>query len=168
MDSFLEHFTLTPEEAEILQSRDIHIGMQFFQIMRKAEIIINDSRVLMSVEGGPSPAGYVDRRFYPLFQGSCQLLFLSACSIDIVTTTSQQLEQGYDKIARWCTLGFRQFVRDAVLEVTPLMVHAVKWLHKKSELLHRGSSRAHVRVQIFINGRRVRRRRSLKFQARAR
>ena len=60
VDSFLEHFTLTPEEAEILQSRDIHIGMQFFQIMRKAEIIINDSRVLMSVEGGQSPAGYVD------------------------------------------------------------------------------------------------------------
>ena len=33
---------------------------------------------------------------------------------------------------------------------------------------HTGSSRAHVRVQIFINGRRVRRRRSLRFQARAR
>ena len=48
VDSFLEHFTLTPEDAEFLQSRDIHIGMQFFQIMRKAEIIINDSRVLMT------------------------------------------------------------------------------------------------------------------------
>lgn len=53
----------------------------------------------------------------------------------MVTTTSQQLEQGYDKIARWCALEFRQFVRDALLEVTPLMVEAVKWLRKKPELL---------------------------------
>lgn len=59
VDSFLEHFTLTEEEVDALQSRDIQLNVQFFRIMGKAERVINDSRVLMSIEGGPSAVGCV-------------------------------------------------------------------------------------------------------------
>ncbi|EJD05807.1 oligomeric complex COG6 [Fomitiporia mediterranea MF3/22] len=112
VDSFLAHFTLTEEEADSLRSRDIHIDSKFFRTMRKAERIIDDSRVLMSGEDGATKAG-----------------------VEIIAATSRQLEEGYDKLARWCSLEFRQFVRDALLEVTPLMVEAIRWLRKKPELL---------------------------------
>lgn len=95
-----------------MQSRDIQIDAQFFRTMQKAEKIIADSRVLMSGEDGATKAG-----------------------VDIIATSSQQLEQGYDKLARWCSLEFRQFVRDTLLEVTPAMGEAIKWLRKKPELL---------------------------------
>ena len=55
--------------------------------------------------------------------------------MEIIAATSRQLEEGYDKLTRWCSLEFRQFVRDALLEVTPLLVEAVRWLRKKPELL---------------------------------
>ena len=55
--------------------------------------------------------------------------------VEIIANTSHQLEEGYDKLARWCSLEFRQYVRDALLEVTPLMTEAVRWLRKKPELL---------------------------------
>lgn len=59
VESFLAHFTLTAEEAEALQSRDMQIDKRFFRTMQKAEQIIADSRVLMCGEDGPTKAGYV-------------------------------------------------------------------------------------------------------------
>ena len=64
--SFVTHFTLTEEEAEALRSRDTQINKEFFEIMRKAERIIADSRVLMSGEDGPTKAGYVVYQHKPL------------------------------------------------------------------------------------------------------
>lgn len=59
VDCFLAHFTLTTEESEALQSRDMRIDTQFLQIMCKAEAIREDCRVLMTGEDGPSHIGYV-------------------------------------------------------------------------------------------------------------
>lgn len=59
IDTFLAHFTLTEEESELLQSRDIQIDGKFFRAMKKAERIIADSSVLMSGQDGPTKAGYV-------------------------------------------------------------------------------------------------------------
>ena len=58
VDAFLVHFTLTEEESELLQSRDIQINSKFFRTMQKAERIISDSSVLMSGQDGPTKAGY--------------------------------------------------------------------------------------------------------------
>lgn len=55
----MAHFTLTAEEAESLQSRDLHIDTQFFQVMRKAEAIRDDCRVLMNGDDGPNQIGYI-------------------------------------------------------------------------------------------------------------
>ena len=57
VDRFISQFTLTEEEAESLQSRDIQINSKFFQTMRRAEMIITNARVLMNGEDGPTKAG---------------------------------------------------------------------------------------------------------------
>jgi hypothetical protein len=57
VDCFLSHYTLTEEEIETLQSRELQIDTNFFQIMRKAEAIRDDCRVLMVGEDGPSQIG---------------------------------------------------------------------------------------------------------------
>lgn len=49
--------------------------------------------------------------------------------------TAVHLEQGYDKVARWCTLEFRQMGRDAQLEVSNTLREAVLRLRQRSELL---------------------------------
>lgn len=55
--------------------------------------------------------------------------------VEIISTTAHQLEQGYDKLSRWCSSEFRQYVRDAQLEVGPLMREVIRWLKNRSELL---------------------------------
>ncbi len=52
-----------------------------------------------------------------------------------MSSTLSYLEQGYEKIARWCSYEFRQIGRDAHLEVTPIMREAVRRLRQRQELL---------------------------------
>jgi conserved oligomeric Golgi complex subunit 6 len=52
-----------------------------------------------------------------------------------MASTSTHLEQGYDKIARWCTFEFRQIGRDAQLEVAPTLQESVRRLRQRPELL---------------------------------
>ncbi|KAJ3755564.1 oligomeric complex COG6 [Lentinula raphanica] len=110
---FLARFTLTEEETEALISRDVPVGKRFFQAMDKTEQIRDDCRVLMAGEDGPTKAGK-----------------------DIMASTASQLEQGYEKILRWCSYEFRQIGRDSQLEVNTIMREAVRRLRKRPELLN--------------------------------
>ncbi|KIK63403.1 hypothetical protein GYMLUDRAFT_197030 [Collybiopsis luxurians FD-317 M1] len=110
---FLERFTLNEEEIEALTSRDVPVGKRFFQAMDKTEKIREDCRVLMAGEDGPTKAG-----------------------ADIMASTASQLEQGYEKILRWCSYEFRQIGRDSQLEVSTTMREAVRRLRKRPELLN--------------------------------
>ncbi|TDL27340.1 oligomeric complex COG6 [Rickenella mellea] len=112
VDGFLTLFTLSESERDAIESRDIMIETGFFEAMAKAEKIRDDCHVLMAGEDGPTQAG-----------------------TDIMSTTSQQLEQGFDKISRWCSLEFRSLGRDAQLEVGSTMREAIRWLRKRPELL---------------------------------
>ncbi|KAG1863597.1 oligomeric complex COG6 [Suillus subalutaceus] len=109
---FLNRFTLNDEEAEAITSRDVPIGPRFFEAMNKTEHIRNDCRVLMSGEDGPTKAG-----------------------LDIMASTSSYLEQGYEKIYRWCSFEFRQMGRDTQLEVDSTMQQAICRLSQRPELL---------------------------------
>ncbi|KAG1761563.1 oligomeric complex COG6 [Suillus occidentalis] len=109
---FLNRFTLSDEEAEAMTSRDVPIGPRFFEAMNKTERIRNDCRVLMSGEDGPTKAG-----------------------LDIMASTSSYLEQGYEKIYRWCSFEFRQMGRDTQLEVNSTMQQAISRLSQRPELL---------------------------------
>ncbi|TCD67043.1 Golgi transport complex subunit 6 [Steccherinum ochraceum] len=110
---FLDRFTLTPDEAELIESRQVPVSQRFFSAMSKAERIREDCQVLMSGEEGPTQAG-----------------------LDIMSATSSCLEQAYEKIFRWCSFEFRQMGRDAHLEVDPIMREAVRRLQQRPELLN--------------------------------
>ncbi len=57
VDHFINRFSLTEDEINTLQSRDIRVDSNFFKTMRKADRIIQDARVLMSGDDGPTKAG---------------------------------------------------------------------------------------------------------------
>ncbi|KAJ7462784.1 oligomeric complex COG6 [Mycena galericulata] len=109
---FLARFTLNEEEVEALTSRDIPVGQRFFRAMDKTERIRTDCRVLMAGEDGPTQAG-----------------------LDIMASTSSHLEQGYEKIFRWCSYEFRQMGRDMQIEVGTTMREATHRLRQRPELL---------------------------------
>ncbi|KAJ7139696.1 oligomeric Golgi complex subunit 6 [Mycena epipterygia] len=109
---FLDRFTLNEEEVEAMTSRDIPVGQRFFRAMDKTERIRTDCRVLMAGEDGPTQAG-----------------------VDIMASTSSHLEQGYEKIFRWCSYEFRQMGRDMQIEVGGTMREAIRRLRKRPELL---------------------------------
>ncbi|KAF8753532.1 Oligomeric complex COG6 [Rhizoctonia solani] len=109
---FLDRFTLSAAELEAITSRDIPVGKQMFDAMDKLERIREDCRVLMTGEGGETKAG-----------------------LDIMSSTSEQLEEGFRKLHRWCLFEFRQLGRDAHVEVEPLMAEAVRRLRKRPALL---------------------------------
>ena len=49
--------------------------------------------------------------------------------------TSSYLEQGYDKIFRWCSNEFRHLNRDIQYEVNPVLCECIQRLRKRPELL---------------------------------
>ncbi|KAJ2923760.1 hypothetical protein H1R20_g13342, partial [Candolleomyces eurysporus] len=113
---FLSKFTLSDDEVEAITSRDVPVGSMFFAAMDKTERIREDCRVLMAGEDGPSTAG-----------------------LDIMSSTSTYLEQGYDKILRYLSNEFRSTSKDdplfLQLEVSPVTREAVLRLKKRQELL---------------------------------
>jgi len=52
-----------------------------------------------------------------------------------MASTSSYLEQGYEKIYRWCSFEFRQMGRDTQLEVDSTMQQAICRLSQRPELL---------------------------------
>ena len=109
---FLSRFTLTDEETEILTSRDVPVGRRFFDTMDKTERIRQDCQVLMAGEDGPTQAG-----------------------LDIMSATSSNLEQAYEKIFRWCSFEFREMGREVQVDVSPTMREAITRLRRRQELL---------------------------------
>jgi hypothetical protein len=109
---FLSRFTLTDEETEIVTSRDVPVGPRFFDTMDKTGRIRQDCQVLMAGEDGPTQVG-----------------------LDIMSSTSSNLEQAYEKIFRWCSFEFRQMGREVQVEVSPTMREAITRLRQRQELL---------------------------------
>jgi conserved oligomeric Golgi complex subunit 6 len=55
--------------------------------------------------------------------------------LEIMAKTAANLEAGYEKVYRWCSLEFRQMGREVQLEVSPLMRQSVRRLRQRPELL---------------------------------
>ncbi|KIY63425.1 oligomeric complex COG6 [Cylindrobasidium torrendii FP15055 ss-10] len=109
VELFLARFALKEREIEVITSRQVPVCAEFFLAMDKTERIREDCRVLMAGEDGPTQVG-----------------------LDIMAATSQYLEQGYDKISRWCAFEFRQLSQ---LEVSATMRESIQRLRKRPELL---------------------------------
>jgi hypothetical protein len=56
-------------------------------------------------------------------------------SLDIMASTSSNLEQGYEKISRWCSHEFQAMGRDMHVDVSRTMREAITRLRKRPELL---------------------------------
>lgn len=56
-------------------------------------------------------------------------------SKEIMATTTEHLEDAYDKLHRWVMFDFRTFSRDAQLEVSDITREAVKRLRGRRDLL---------------------------------
>ncbi|KAF9651463.1 oligomeric complex COG6 [Thelephora ganbajun] len=126
---FLSRFTLTDEETEILTSRDVQVGRRFFDIMDKTGGIRQDCQVLMAGEDGPTQIG-----------------------LDIMSSTSSNLEQAYEKIFRWCSFEFRQMGRETQVEVSPTMREAVTRLRQRQEFLSEALAfLSHSRQTVLLN-----------------
>ncbi|ODN77170.1 hypothetical protein L202_05695 [Cryptococcus amylolentus CBS 6039] len=110
---FLARFTLSEHEQAALSSRDISIGQTLFDALDHVEKIREDCTVLLGGEEGKAQAG-----------------------MDIMTSTSEQLEAGYTKIHRWCQFEFRQYTRETHLEVSPIMRKAIVRLRDRPSLLN--------------------------------
>ena len=119
--------------------RDVPIGQRFFEAMDRTERIREDCRVLMSGEDGPTKAGCVSSfrsHTVVMLLPSLTFCFFNGFSrLDIMASTSADLEQGYEKILRYCSHEFRQIGRDSQLEVSPGMREAVLRLRTRPELL---------------------------------
>ena len=128
---FLARFTLDEPEVEALTSRDIPIGQRFFDAMDKTERIREDCRVLMAGEDGSTKAGWVLSSYYLYIK--CYIDF--SFSLEIMGSTSSNLEQGYEKLLRYCSNEFRHIGRDSQLEVSDGLRESVVRLRKRPELL---------------------------------
>ncbi|KAJ4463724.1 oligomeric Golgi complex subunit 6 [Lentinula lateritia] len=53
-----------------------------------------------------------------------------------MASTASQLEQGYEKIFRWCSYEFRQVGYDSQVEVSMIMREGVRRLRKRPDLLN--------------------------------
>ena len=95
-----------------MTSRDVQVSRRFFDAMDKTEKIRQDCQVLMAGEDGPTQVG-----------------------LDIMSSTSSNLEQAYEKIFRWCSFEFRQMGREVQVEVSPTMHEAITRLRQRQELL---------------------------------
>ncbi|OXG10479.1 hypothetical protein C366_06721 [Cryptococcus neoformans Tu401-1] len=109
---FLSRFTLSNSELTALTSREVTIGQPLFDALDHVEKIRTDCELLLSGEEGKAQAG-----------------------IDIMSLTSEQLESGYIKIHRYCQFEFRQFTRETQLEVSPVMLQAIRRLRDRPALL---------------------------------
>ena len=49
--------------------------------------------------------------------------------------TSEQMENGYKKIHRWCQFEFRQFTKEGHVEVSPILREAIRRLRQRPALL---------------------------------
>ena len=55
--------------------------------------------------------------------------------LDIMAMTSDLLDQGFQKLTRWCSFEFRQLGRDTQLEVDNVLRETVRRLRLQPELL---------------------------------
>ncbi|PWN52466.1 oligomeric complex COG6 [Violaceomyces palustris] len=134
---FLQRFTLTDEEKESIHSNELRVGSQLFSAMDRLDTIRQDCRLLLqgdpdSGDVGGSGGG-------------------TKAGLEIMSSTSEDLETAYQKIFRWCSFEFRQPVKEG-LEVSPQLKQAVRRLFKRQDLLRPAlSTLANTRSSILMN-----------------
>lgn len=129
VDLFLKRFTLSDAESRALTSREVPVGPALFQSLDRVERIRFDCQALLAGEEGTIQAGSVETGL----QNAEGLKLMTR--MDIMKATSEQMELGYKKLHRWCQFEFRQFTKEAQLEVSPLLRDALQKLKQRPALI---------------------------------
>lgn len=115
LDLFLARFTLTPAEAETISNRDLPVSKALFDALDRLSQIRIDCRALL--EGGGEVGGG------------------TRAGIDVMASTSSQLDAAYDKIGRYLSFQFRQTPKEG-LDVSDTLREAVKRaMNEREDLL---------------------------------
>ena len=113
----LARFTLDESEIEALMSRDIPIGQQFFDAMDKQNVLEKTVAFLWQVRMDQQKRGefvmVVSFLTTPLYSSISFRLKVGNYGL---YSTSLNLEQGYEKLLRYCSNGFCHIGRDFQLK----------------------------------------------------
>lgn len=124
---FLERFTLKPEEEAIIVSKEPDISTGLFKVMNRLERIRQEARVLL---GGSitSSSGAVSSSEPAKANAKGGGGAGIRAGVDVMDTTSRQLDAAYGRIARWLSFEFRQPVREG-MEVSNKTKEAIRRVH---------------------------------------
>lgn len=110
LDLFLARFTLRDAEKEVISKRDAPVDSKLFAAMDRLSEIRSDCRSLL--EGGEELGGG------------------TRAGMDIMAATSSQMDEVYDKIARYLNFQFRQAPKEGMMDVSKNLRESVERLIK--------------------------------------
>jgi hypothetical protein len=112
---FLERFTLTEKEVQVIESNNVPVGTPLFDVMDKLERIRRESQVLLVGQDEGAKAGM-------------------RAGIEVLEEASALVDKGQHKIARWLYAEMRSFAREGV-DVGQHIREAVQRLDGREDLL---------------------------------
>lgn len=122
---FLTRFTLSEAERASIYSREVRVGNDLFAAMDKLQRIRSECQILLqgseSVPSSTNPASSSSAAAAATAGGGTR------AGMDIMSSTSTDLEQAYQKLYKWCSFEFRQPVKEG-LEVSPSLREATRRL----------------------------------------
>ncbi|PWY99918.1 oligomeric complex COG6 [Testicularia cyperi] len=112
---FLQRFTLSDRERALLYSKELRVGQDHFEVMDKltrirkeCQILLQEAETSLSASSTSSTAASSSTK----------------AGLDIMRSTSEDLEQAYQKLYKWCSFEFRQPIKEG-LEVSRSLREAV-------------------------------------------
>lgn len=121
--AFLDRFTLTPAELQVINSSNTSVGPQLFAVMTKISQIRQHCELLLAA-GDPTTDGLSTEH---------QENDSTKAGLDIMKTTSAQLDQAYTKLHKFASFQVRGYTRPEV-EVSPLMRDVMQQLKARPDL----------------------------------
>ncbi|KAJ9125577.1 hypothetical protein QFC22_000539 [Naganishia vaughanmartiniae] len=137
------------------QSQGMGVDMQLFEVMDKVKRIRADCRALFEFVGADGAAALPQRGATDSPGGDGAAAAekgeegegkgidgegvegrdISLVAKEVMATTTEHLEDAYEKLHRWAMFEFRKVARGEQVEVSPVMREAVKRLRERRDLL---------------------------------
>ncbi|KAJ9475807.1 Conserved oligomeric Golgi complex subunit 6 [Pseudozyma hubeiensis] len=128
---FLSRFTLSEAERASIYSREVRVGTDLFQAMDKLERIRSECQILLQGSESVASSNTASSTSSAVANAGGG----TRAGMDIMSSTSQDLDQAYQKLYKWCSFEFRQPVKEG-LEVSPSLRQATRRLkHARQDLL---------------------------------
>ncbi|KAJ1038338.1 hypothetical protein NDA10_001000 [Ustilago hordei] len=144
---FLDRFTLSEAERASIYSRQVRVGNHLFAAMDKLQRIRSECQILLqgseSLPSSSNPTSSSSSAAAATAGGGTR------AGMDIMSSTSADLEQAYQKLYRWCSFEFRQPVKEG-LEVSPSLRQATRRLKTSRQDLLRSALTTLVQTRSSI------------------